>query len=83
MLATAGCRYWNGFLKPVGPDYLRPAVAVADQWIEFNDPRVISDARGVDETQWWHVFGDPPFGPVDRGRVCPESSDANRGAERR
>lgn len=47
----------NGF--KVGPEYCRPAVPVADAWIDFNDPRVISDQYGVDNCAWWYVFNDP------------------------
>ena len=43
----------------VGPEYLRPATPVAQEWIDFNEPRVISDAHGVDHAAWWRTFGDP------------------------
>ncbi len=48
--------WWHNGCK-VGPNYLRPAAPVADQWIDYADPRVHSD-----ETQlcyWWTVFNDP------------------------
>jgi len=47
----------NGF--KVGPDYHEPAVSVADEWIDFNDPSIISEANGVDEPAWWRNFNDP------------------------
>jgi len=47
----------NGF--KVGPNYARPAAPVADDWIDFNDPRVISDRQGVDNATWWNTFNDP------------------------
>jgi len=47
----------NGF--KVGPNYCEPAASVAGEWIDFNDPSVISRANGVDETAWWRNFNDP------------------------
>lgn len=64
MLLTAcgllGCgtgRNWlhNGF--KVGPDYCKPAAPIADNWIDFNDPRVIS--APANDREWWKVFNDP------------------------
>jgi NodT family efflux transporter outer membrane factor (OMF) lipoprotein len=40
----------------VGPSYLKPAVPVAEDWIDFNDRRVISDPE-IDWA-WWQVFDD-------------------------
>jgi len=40
----------------VGPNYLKPAVPIAEDWIDFNDRRVISDPE-VD-WGWWQVFND-------------------------
>ena len=62
VLLCGGCTHlkqWlhNGF--KVGPDYGRPAAPVADQWIDLNDSRVISESQGVDDSTWWTVFGDP------------------------
>jgi NodT family efflux transporter outer membrane factor (OMF) lipoprotein len=59
-VCLSGCTSWreyvaNGF--KVGPNYCRPAAAVADQWIESNDPSV-STAPPRDEA-WWRVFRDP------------------------
>lgn len=45
----------NGF--KVGPDYLRPAAPVAEDWIDANDVRVRSES--ADLSNWWQVFGDP------------------------
>jgi NodT family efflux transporter outer membrane factor (OMF) lipoprotein len=44
----------NGF--KVGPNYYTPAVPVAEDWIDFNDRRVISDPE-IDWA-WWQVFAD-------------------------
>ena len=58
---NAGCSHlgnWmhNGF--KVGPDYGKPAALVADEWIDFNNPEVISDSYGVENEAWWGVFQD-------------------------
>ena len=58
----SGCGEFHNWLRndfKVGPDYARPAAPIADQWIDFNDPRVISDAHHVDDAAWWTAFGDP------------------------
>ena len=62
LLYSSGCAYvdnWmhNGF--KVGPDYCEPVVSVADDWVDFNDPHIISTANGVDEPAWWRNFNDP------------------------
>ncbi|HTL36060.1 MAG TPA: efflux transporter outer membrane subunit [Kofleriaceae bacterium] len=41
----------------VGPDYVRPQVAVNANWSEYSDPR-IKAAKEVD-TAWWTTFSDP------------------------
>jgi outer membrane protein TolC len=48
--------YFANGLK-VGPDYRRPCAPVADTWIDYQDPRVISDP--VVDWAWWRVFNDP------------------------
>ena len=47
----------NGF--KVGPDYCKPAAPVADQWIDFNNPKVISTSQAVDDGAWWAALNDP------------------------
>lgn len=59
-LALSGCTTFrqyvdNGF--KVGPNYRRPPVPVAPQWIDAADPRVQS--RADDDSQWWTAFHDP------------------------
>lgn len=49
------CR--NGF--KVGPNYRRPRAPVAEDWIEFNNPKLISASSGVDERAWWRELQDP------------------------
>lgn len=51
------CREYvrNGF--KVGPNYCKPNAEVADHWIDYQDPRVISQPQ--DNWAWWRVFNDP------------------------
>jgi len=60
MVSLTGCTGWreyvaNGF--KVGPNYCRPAAAVADHWIDSGDPSISS--KLADDAAWWRVFGDP------------------------
>ncbi|MCA9182937.1 MAG: hypothetical protein KDA51_15855, partial [Planctomycetales bacterium] len=60
LLSACGCTgvreyVHNGF--KVGPNYKRPAVPVADEWIDSQNPRV-SSVPG-DYREWWSVFNDP------------------------
>ncbi len=56
----AGCtsvsEWWHNGLK-VGPDYRRAGAAVADGWIDADNPGVKSAA--ADYSHWWTVFNDP------------------------
>ena len=58
-IAVSGCSLpqWarNGF--QVGPDYRRPVAAIADDWIDSNDPRVLD--QPPEYVDWWAVFQDP------------------------
>jgi NodT family efflux transporter outer membrane factor (OMF) lipoprotein len=45
----------NGF--KVGPNYRKPAAAVASNWIDASDKRVRTESD--DLSQWWTVFNDP------------------------
>ncbi len=47
----------NGF--KVGPEYRKPAAAVAENWIDFNTPEVINQQNGIDHGAWWLVLNDP------------------------
>ena len=51
------CRQWfcNGF--KVGPNYLKPAAPVAEDWIDSADRRVSSDPSH--DAAWWQTFKDP------------------------
>lgn len=60
VLVLVGCtgpRQWvaNGF--QVGPDYRKPTVPVAEDWIDADDQRVRSDP--VEHAAWWTTFNDP------------------------
>lgn len=58
----SGCAELGSWLHndfKVGPDYFKPAAPIADQWIDFNDSRVISDAHSIDDAAWWTALGDP------------------------
>jgi NodT family efflux transporter outer membrane factor (OMF) lipoprotein len=52
-----GLNQWvhNGF--KVGPNYCKPAVPVASEWIDYRDPNIKSEP--VDLAAWWTVFRDP------------------------
>lgn len=41
----------------VGPDFARPEAAVAEKWLEADDPRITTEA--VDYSTWWKIFDDP------------------------
>lgn len=45
----------NGF--KVGPNYGRPAAPVAENWIDYQDSRVVSEPP--QHWAWWTVFNDP------------------------
>lgn len=47
----------NGF--KVGPNYQQPPAAVAEDWIDFNNPKLISASAGADDFAWWQSFNDP------------------------
>src|ERR1700722_19865384 len=44
----------NGF--KVGPNYCKPKAPVAMDWIDYQNPQVVSDAG--DLSHWWHLFND-------------------------
>ncbi len=59
-LMLAGCtspRQWLRNGLKVGPEYCPPPAPVANQWIDFNDRKVISEP--IHDVNWWHVFNDP------------------------
>ncbi len=59
-LLLTGCsstRQWwaNGF--KMGPNYCPPGGPVAEEWIDTDDPTVVSEP--TDHSYWWAVFEDP------------------------
>jgi NodT family efflux transporter outer membrane factor (OMF) lipoprotein len=52
----------NGF--KVGPNYARPPVPVAQNWIDSSDSRVRKESD--DLSQWWSVFKDPTLDSLVR-----------------
>jgi NodT family efflux transporter outer membrane factor (OMF) lipoprotein len=55
-LSGCGLNQWvhNGF--KVGPNYCKPAVPVASEWIDYQDPNIKSVP--ADLATWWTVFQD-------------------------
>jgi NodT family efflux transporter outer membrane factor (OMF) lipoprotein len=41
----------------IGPDFIKPDAPIAEQWQEFEDPTIKTDAGEV--SNWWSVFNDP------------------------
>lgn len=60
VLCASGCtsvqEYLHNGLK-VGPNYKRPAVPVADEWIDSQSSRISNDSEVC--RAWWEVFNDP------------------------
>lgn len=57
---NTGCTSWreyfnNGF--KVGPNYCRPAAAVAEQWLDASDSQL--NTAPTDDAAWWRNFNDP------------------------
>lgn len=60
LVLSSGCTSWrdyfhNGF--KVGPNYCKPAVPVASEWIDASDPNVNSGPADI--MAWWRTFNDP------------------------
>ena len=54
---TTGPRDWLRNGLKVGPNFCRPAAAVADQWLDEGNPNIQPDA--TDDSYWWATFDDP------------------------
>jgi NodT family efflux transporter outer membrane factor (OMF) lipoprotein len=52
-----GLDEWAKNGAKVGPNYDPPPVAVTDNWIDYQDPRVTKQEQ--DLSHWWGVFDDP------------------------
>ncbi len=60
ILVCSGCtslHQWAHNRFKVGPNYCKPQAPVASEWIDYQDPQVITDQS--DLAEWWHVFNDP------------------------
>jgi NodT family efflux transporter outer membrane factor (OMF) lipoprotein len=59
LTSSSGCglNQWvrNGF--KVGPNYCKPAVPIASEWIDYRDPHIQSVPTNL--ACWWTVFNDP------------------------
>ncbi|MBI2824451.1 MAG: efflux transporter outer membrane subunit [Planctomycetia bacterium] len=61
LAASAGCTPWGEYIRngfKVGPNYRRPPVPVAQDWIDATDQRLRRD-EDVDFAHWWTVLKDP------------------------
>jgi NodT family efflux transporter outer membrane factor (OMF) lipoprotein len=56
-IAGCGLDEWAKNGAKVGPNYEPPPVAVTENWIDYQDPRVKSQEQ--DLSHWWGVFDDP------------------------
>lgn len=61
LVSLTGCADFKQWMHngKVGPDYMKPVAPMAYEWIDFNDPRVISEQHAVNEGAWWHSLNDP------------------------
>src|SRR5215212_7973209 len=57
IIGGCGLDEWARNGGRVGPNYKAPPVAVAENWIDYQDPRVKSQEQ--DLSHWWNVFDDP------------------------
>jgi NodT family efflux transporter outer membrane factor (OMF) lipoprotein len=57
LLAGLGLMFLIGGCAMVGPDFVKPAASVEEEWSQTGDPRVKTEK--VDFSQWWTVFNDP------------------------
>lgn len=60
VLLQTGCtspKQWVSNCFKVGPEYCKPCVKVAHDWIDSDDRRVLTDP--VDHAAWWATFNDP------------------------
>ncbi|MAT68176.1 MAG: transporter [Planctomycetaceae bacterium] len=61
LCATPGCltppRQWLKQHLKVGPNYCPPAVPIAPEWIDADNPSLVTASGNY--SSWWQVFGDP------------------------
>jgi NodT family efflux transporter outer membrane factor (OMF) lipoprotein len=65
-LATgcSGMQHWWHNEFRVGPEYCRPPAPVADEWIEADNPSVLSETTDYD--YWWATFNDPALNELQQ-----------------
>jgi outer membrane protein TolC len=59
LFGSSGCtslRQWAHNRFKVGPNYCKPQAPVASEWIDYQNPEVVTDQPNLAE--WWHVFND-------------------------
>jgi len=56
ILAVSILLILSGCMK-VGPDFVRPDVSVAPNWLDAGDKRISN--QPADYRMWWHAFNDP------------------------
>lgn len=60
LTVSSGCTGLGRWAKQefkVGPNYCTPPAPVADNWIDYENPDIIS--QSTDYSAWWSVFRDP------------------------
>lgn len=57
VLCGCGLGEWARNGGKVGPNYVTPPADVAENWIDYRDPRLTAEER--DLGAWWGIFGDP------------------------
>ncbi len=60
LVGSSGCTSLRGYVRKgfkVGPEYCRPAAAVAERWIDQDDVHAVENPEIL--THWWTVFNDP------------------------
>jgi NodT family efflux transporter outer membrane factor (OMF) lipoprotein len=65
-MSSTGCSEFKNWVRThkVGPEYRKPVASVSQEWIDFNDPRVISEQQSVNECAWWHTLNDPQLNQI-------------------
>jgi NodT family efflux transporter outer membrane factor (OMF) lipoprotein len=60
LMLSTGCTSWREYFGngcKVGPNYRRPAAAVADQWLDEGDASI--NGGQIQNAAWWQAFNDP------------------------
>ena len=57
LIGLIGLLLLSGGCTMVGPDYIKPAAAEPEKWLQEEDPKI--ESKETDFSQWWAVFNDP------------------------